>query len=90
MTNGTKLGRHLMLAFGIPDIKAYLGLQQSDNLTPVFVRIWSAFAKCQPESPGLTTSSLNFFDKTTAQFCRFSYFLQDKNLVQLDNCLLLF
>ena len=67
MTNGTKLGRHLMLAFGIPDTKAYLGLQRSENLTPLFACIWSAFAKCQPESPGLTTSSLNFFDKTTAQ-----------------------
>ena len=43
-----------MSAFGIADVKAYLGWQRSDNLNPVYVDIWSTFAKCQPESPGLT------------------------------------
>ena len=38
---------------GIADIKAYLGLQSSDDLNPV---IRSAFAKCQSESPGLGSS----------------------------------
>ena len=32
MTNLTKLGQHLTSAFGIADIKAYLGLQRSDDL----------------------------------------------------------
>ena len=53
MTNVTKLGQHLRLAFGIADVKAYLGLQRSDDLNPAYVGIWSAFAECQPESPGL-------------------------------------
>ena len=34
--NVTKLGWHLMLPFGIVDIKAYLGLQRSDDLNPVY------------------------------------------------------
>ena len=42
-----------MSEFGIADVKTYLGLQRSDNLDPVYVGIWSAFAECQPESPGL-------------------------------------
>ena len=41
LMNITKLGQHLMSA----DIKAYLGLQRSDNLNPV-VGIWSAYAEC--------------------------------------------
>ena len=47
------LGHHLTLAFGIADVKAYLGLQRSDNLNPIYISIWSAFAECGPESPGL-------------------------------------
>ena len=43
-----------MSALGIADVKAYLGWQRSDNLHPVYVEIWLTFAKCQPESPGLT------------------------------------
>ena len=54
MTNVTKLDRHLTSAFGIADVKAYLGLQRSDDLNPVYVGIWLAFAKCRPESPGLS------------------------------------
>ena len=42
-----------MLAFSIVVIKAYVGLQRSDDLNPVCVSIWSAFAKCRPESSGL-------------------------------------
>ena len=42
----TKLGQHLTSAFGIADIKAYLGLQRSDDLNPVSVGIWSTFAGC--------------------------------------------
>ena len=49
----TKLGPHLMSAFGIADIKAYLGLQRSDNLNPVYVGIWSPFPECRSESPQL-------------------------------------
>ena len=58
MTNVTKLGRHLTSAFRIANVKAYLGLQRSDNLNPVYIGIWSAFAKCQPESSGLGTYTL--------------------------------
>ena len=54
MTNVTKLDRHLTSAFGIADVKAYLGLQRSDDLNPVYVGIWLAFAECRPESPGLS------------------------------------
>ena len=36
LTNVTKLSWHLMLPFGIVDIKAYLGLQRSDDLNPVY------------------------------------------------------
>ena len=54
--NVTKLGQHLTSAFGIADIKAYLGLQRSDDLNPVSVGIWSTFAGCWPESLGLQTS----------------------------------
>ena len=36
LTNVTKLGWHLMLPFGIVDIKAYLGLQRSDDLNLVY------------------------------------------------------
>ena len=42
-----------MLAVGMADIKACLGLQRSDSLNPVYVGIWLAFAECRPESPGL-------------------------------------
>ena len=52
--NVTKLGRHLMLAFSIADVKAYLGLQGSDDLNPLYVGIWLAFAECWQESPGLS------------------------------------
>ena len=51
--NKTNLGWHFVSAFGIADVKAYLGLQRSDDLNPVYVSIWSTFAECQPESPGL-------------------------------------
>ena len=51
--NVTKLSQHLTLAFGIASIKAYLGLQRSDDLNPVYVSIWSAFVECRPESLGL-------------------------------------
>ena len=51
--NVTKLGQHLMSAFSIVDVKAYLGLQRSDNLNTVYIGIWSTFAECQPRSPGL-------------------------------------
>ena len=51
--NVTKLVRHLMLAFSIVNIKAYLGLQRSDNLNTVYVGFESAFVECHPESPGL-------------------------------------
>ena len=44
--NVTKLGRHLMLAFSIANVKAYLGLQGSDDLNPLYVGIWLAFAEC--------------------------------------------
>ena len=44
LTNVTKLGRHLTSAFGIANVKAYLGLQKSDDLNPAYVGIWSAFA----------------------------------------------
>ena len=53
MTNVTKLGQDLTLAFGIADVKTYLALKRSDNLNPIYVGIWLAFAKCWPESPGL-------------------------------------
>ena len=53
LMNVTKLGWHLMLALSIPNIKVDLGLQRSGNLDPIYVGIWSAFAKCWPESPGL-------------------------------------
>ena len=39
MTNVTKLGRHSRLAFGIADVKVYLGLQISDDLNPIYVSI---------------------------------------------------
>ena len=42
-----------MLALGIANVKADLGLRRSDDLSPVYVGIWVAFAECQPESPGL-------------------------------------
>ena len=58
--NIAKFGRHLTLAFNIPGVKAYLGLQRSDNLNPVFVGIWLAFAKCWPESPGLNPWPVTF------------------------------
>ena len=58
VTKLTKLGRHLTSAFGIADVKAYLGLQRSDDLNLVYVGIWSAFAECRPESPGLLINSL--------------------------------
>ena len=51
--NVTKLGLHLTSAFDIGDVKAYQGLQRSDDLNPVYVGIWSAFAKYRPEGPGL-------------------------------------
>ena len=51
--NVTKLGWHLMLALSIANIKVDLGLQRSGNLNPIYVGIWSAFAECWPESPGL-------------------------------------
>ena len=54
IANVTKLDRHLTSAFGIADVKAYLGLQRSDDLNPVYVGIWLAFAECRPESPGLS------------------------------------
>ena len=53
LTNVTKLGRHLTSAFGIDDVKAYLGLQRSEYLNPTYVGNWSAFAECRPECPGL-------------------------------------
>ena len=43
--NVTKLGRHLMSAFGIADVKDYLGLPRSDDLNPVYLGIWSTFAE---------------------------------------------
>ena len=55
----SKLGWHLTSTFSIADMKAYLGLQRSDNLNPVHVSIWLAFAECQPESPGLGKYQLN-------------------------------
>ena len=42
-----------MLALSIANIKVDLGLQRSGNLNPIYVGIWSAFAECWPESPGL-------------------------------------
>ena len=51
--NVTTLGRHLTSTFNIANIKAYLGLQKSDKLNPKYVNIWSTFAKCRPESPGM-------------------------------------
>ena len=51
--NLTKLVRHLMSAFSIVNIKAYLSLQRSDNLNTVYVGIESTFVECHPESPGL-------------------------------------
>ena len=44
--NVTKLGQHLMSAFGIANVKAYLDLQISDNLNPVYIGIWLTFTKC--------------------------------------------
>ena len=53
LTNVTRLGWHLTSAFGIADVKAYLGLQRSDDLNHAYVGIWSTFAECRPERPGL-------------------------------------
>ena len=50
-----------MSAFGIANVKTYLGLQRSDNLNPVYVGIWLAFAECRPESPGLFSRYLILF-----------------------------
>ena len=44
--NVTKFGRHLMFTFSIADVKAYLGLQRSDDFNAVYVGIWWAFAEC--------------------------------------------
>ena len=51
--NITILGRHLTSAFGIANVKAYLGLQRSGSFNPVYIGIWLAFSECWPESPGL-------------------------------------
>ena len=51
LTKVTKLGQHLTSAIALADIKAYPGLQRSDDLNPVYVSIWSTFAECRPESP---------------------------------------
>ena len=53
MTNVTTFRQDLTLAFGIANVKTYLALKRSDNLNPMYVGIWLAFAKCWPESPGL-------------------------------------
>ena len=40
----SKLGWHLTSAFGIANVKAYLGLQRTGDLNPVYIGIWLAFA----------------------------------------------
>ena len=80
--NATNLAWHLMSAFGIVNKKAYLGLQRSDDLNPVYVSIWSAFSKCRPEIRGLYHSLVcstcicrPCFSETFANFRFFHIFL---------------
>ena len=71
--NVTKLGWHLTLTSSIADVKAYLGLQRSGDLNPVYVGIWSAFAKCRPESLGLVSRIMVFvisFDLRNYKFTK--------------------
>ena len=67
LTNVTRLGRHLTSAFGIADVKAYLGLQRSDDLNPVFVCIWSAYSPVSVFSPNVGSA-----DQKNFQYGHFS------------------
>ena len=64
MTNLTKLGRNLTSTFGTVNVKAYLGLQRSDDLNPVY--------DCRPESPGLHPNEIP--DKHKNKLMWWSYF----------------
>ena len=71
--NVTKLGWHLTLTSSIADVKAYPSLQRSGGLNPVYVGIWSAFAKCRPESLGLVSRIMVFvisFDLRNYKFTK--------------------
>ena len=81
LTNVTKLGQHLTLAFGIVDVKAYLGLQRSANLNPVYVTIWLAFAECQSESPGLTFLLITLFSLASYYICSKGKFKYNSRLL---------
>ena len=62
-----------MLASSIADVKAYLGLQRSDDLNPVYVGIWSAFVKCRPGNLGLVSRIMVFvisFDLCNYEFTK--------------------